>query len=266
MKVKHLMSCPYIYPRFLICFVLVLLTVSCASRKDIVYFQDIEDIDKLASRVIYDPVLQPDDLLTITVSALNMETVMPFNLPVVAYMDTGQRASGTPQLQTYLLDSHGNVEFPVIGTIQLGGLTRSEAVSLLRKEISQYVKNPVVNIRIMNYRVTVLGEVVRPGAYTIPNERITIMEALGLAGDLTVYGKRDNILIIRDKNGEKTYTRVDITKKDILESPYYYLQQNDVIYVEPNKAQVQASTYNRNATVVISIASVIIALISVLTR
>ncbi|MGS2764936.1 polysaccharide biosynthesis/export family protein [Sinomicrobium sp. M5D2P9] len=264
MKVKRLV--PYHTPAFLLMLFSIVLITSCASRKNLVYFQDIEEIDKLASRVIYDPVLQPDDLLTITVSALNMETVMPFNLPVVAYMDTGQRASGTPQLQTYLLDNQGNLEFPVIGRIQLGGLTRSEAVDLLRKEISHYVKNPVINIRIMNYRVTVLGEVAKPGSYTIPNERITIPEALGLAGDLTVYGKRDNILIIRDKNGEKTYTRVDITKKDILESPYFYLQQNDVIYVEPNKAQVQSSTYNRNATVVISIASVIIALISVLTR
>lgn len=264
MKIKRLV--PYPTPAFFLVLFSIVLITSCASRKNLVYFQDIEEIDKLASRVIYDPVLQPDDLLTITVSALNMETVLPFNLPVVAYMDTGQRASGTPQLQTYLLDNQGNLEFPVIGRIKLGGLTRSEAVDLLREKISHYVKNPVINIRIMNYRVTVLGEVARPGSYTIPNERITIPEALGLAGDLTVYGKRDNILIIRDKNGEKTYTRVDITKKDILESPYYYLQQNDVIYVEPNKAQVQSSTYNRNATVVISIASVIIALISVLTR
>lgn len=264
MKIKRLV--PYPTPAFFLMLFSIVLITSCASRKNLVYFQDIEEIDKLASRVIYDPVLQPDDLLTITVSALNMETVLPFNLPVVAYMDTGQRASGTPQLQTYLLDNQGNLEFPVIGRIKLGGLTRSEAVDLLREKISHYVKNPVINIRIMNYRVTVLGEVARPGSYTIPNERITIPEALGLAGDLTVYGKRDNILIIRDKNGEKTYTRVDITKKDLLESPYYYLQQNDVIYVEPNKAQVQSSTYNRNATVVISIASVIIALISVLTR
>ncbi|RNL81633.1 polysaccharide export protein [Sinomicrobium pectinilyticum] len=264
MKIKRLV--PYHTPAFFLLLFSIVLMTSCASRKNLVYFQDIEEIDKLASRVIYDPVLQPDDLLTITVSALNMETVLPFNLPVVAYMDTGQRASGTPQLQTYLLDNQGNLEFPVIGRIKLGGLTRSEAVDLLREKISHYVKNPVINIRIMNYRVTVLGEVARPGSYTIPNERITIPEALGLAGDLTVYGKRDNILIIRDKNGEKTYTRVDITKKDLLESPYYYLQQNDVIYVEPNKAQVQSSTYNRNATVVISIASVIIALISVLTR
>lgn len=250
---------------FLMLFGIVLMT-SCASRKDIVYFQDIEEIDKLASKVIYDPVLQPDDLLTITVSAFDTEMAMPFNLPAVAYMGTDGMAAGRAQYQTYLIDNKGKIEFPVIGPVKLGGLTRNEAVNLLKKKISHYVKDPIVNIRIMNYKVTVLGEVARPGSYTIPNERITILEALGLAGDLTVYGKRDNILVIRDKNGEKTYTRVDITKKDVLESPYYYLQQNDVIYVEPNKAQVQSSTYNRNATVVISIASVIIALISVLTR
>ncbi|MBC9798136.1 polysaccharide biosynthesis/export family protein [Sinomicrobium sp. FJxs] len=239
---------------------------SCASRKNIVYFQDIEDIDKLASKVIYDPVLQPDDLLTITVSAVNRETVELFNLPVVAFMGADGVAAGRTQYQTYLVDNEGNIEFPVIGTVQLGGLTRKEAINLLRGKISHYVKDPIVNIRIMNYKVTVLGEVARPGSYTIPNERITIPEALGLAGDLTVYGKRDNILVIRDKNGQKTYTRVDLTKKDMLESPYYYLQQNDVIYVEPNGAQVQASAYNRNASVIVSVASIIISLISILTR
>ncbi|WP_461534229.1 polysaccharide biosynthesis/export family protein [Sinomicrobium sp.] len=251
---------------FYIWIVLVLVLNSCASKKDIVYFQDIEEIDKLASQVIYDPVLQPDDLLTIMVSAFDTETAIPFNLPAVAYMGSDGNAAGRAQYQTYLVDNKGEIEFPVIGTVKLGGLTRREAVNLLNEKISHYIKNPIVNIRIMNYKVTVLGEVARPGSYTIPNERITIPEALGLAGDLTVYGKRDNILIIRDKNGEKTYTRVDMTKKDILESPYYYLQQNDVIYVEPNKAQVQASAFNRNAPVFISLASIVISLISILTR
>ncbi len=264
MKVKRLM--PYRIPAFFLMILSVVLVTSCASRKNIVYFQDIEEIDKLASEVIYDPVLQPDDLLTITVSAVNRETVEMFNLPVVAFMGADGIAAGRTQYQTYLVDNKGNIEFPVIGTVQLGGLTRNEAVSLLRGKISHYVKDPIVNIRIMNYKVTVLGEVTKPGSYTIPNERITIPEALGLAGDLTVYGKRDNILIIRDKNGQKTYERVDLTKKDILESPYYYLQQNDVIYVEPNGAQVQASAFNRNAPVIVSVASIIISLISILTR
>ncbi|MGS2738028.1 polysaccharide biosynthesis/export family protein [Sinomicrobium sp. M5D2P17] len=253
-------------PVFCILLLTVLFMASCASRKEIVYFQDIEEIDKLASEVVYDPVLQPDDLLTITVSAFDLETVAPFNLPIVAYMGSTGKTAGQGQYQTYLIDNKGNVEFPVIGTVKLGGMTRNEAVNFLKNKIAHYVKDPIVNIRIMNYKVTVLGEVARPGSYTIPNERITIPEALGLAGDLTVYGKRDNILVIRDKNGEKTYARVDMTKKDMLESPYYYLQQNDLIYVEPNGAQVQSSAFNRNSAVYVSLASVIITLISVLTR
>ena len=221
-----------------------------------------EDLQKEVENSKQNIQIKSNDLLTIIVSAENAASVQPFNLQVVSTPNTGEitQVSGQQQLQTYLVDNEGNIEFPVLGTINVAGLSRKELSELLENRISKYVQNPIVNVRIANFQVTVLGEVNRPGTFTIPDENLTLNKALGFAGDLTIYGKRNNILIIREGEEGKAYEYVDLTDSEILSSPYYYLEQNDVVYVEPNYAQKQAAAYNRNSSVYISIASIIISL------
>ncbi|WP_029038371.1 polysaccharide biosynthesis/export family protein [Salinimicrobium xinjiangense] len=245
----------------------LLLTTSCVSRKKIAYFQDLPELQTEVDLAKSNLEIQPNDLLTITVSAANIEAVQPFNLPLTSAPSlAGGGVNGRMELQSYLVDSDGNIEFPVLGTVRVAGLTRQELVEKLKKEISVYVQNPIVNIKIVNFQVTVLGEVVRPGTFTVPDERISLPKALGLAGDLSIYGQRDNVLVMRETGGKTEYKYIDLTSSDFINSPYYYLQQNDVIYVEPNKAQRQGASYNRNASVYISIASVLISLIVVIFR
>lgn len=250
---------------FMLIFIVSLIS-SCASRKEIVYLQDIESITAISEAHYNIPTIRPNDILIINVSTFDMEAAQPFNLvmPARNIMETQNVANRNAQ--GYTVNPEGTIEFPVLGTLQVGGLTRMELVDKLKKELKVYLKDPIVNITISNYKVTVLGEVARPGTYPINDERITLLEALGMAGDLTIYGKRDNILILREDEGVKTYNRVDITQSDFLHSPYYYLYQNDVIYVEPNQAQVGGSAYNRNTSVYISIASVLISVIVLISR
>jgi polysaccharide export outer membrane protein len=167
-------------------------------------------------------------------------------------------------MQLYLVDANGFIDFPVLGKIKVGGLTRSEALLLFQQKIAAYIKNPIVNLRIMNFKVSIQGEVTLPGTYPIASERVTLIEALSMAKDLTIYGKRDNILIIREINGVKSYNRVDITKADFINSPFYYLAQNDVVYVEPNKNKVNGSAIGTNTGVIISITSLVITLITLI--
>ena len=246
----------------------LLVTSSCVSRKKMAYFQNMEELDAAIDASQTSLEIQPNDLLTITVSAANIEAVQPFNLPVTSAPRIGDpgSVSGNMQLQSYLVDSDGNIEFPVLGTVHVAGLTRQQLVEKLKEMISKYVQNPIVNIKIINFQVTVLGEVARPGTFTVPDERISLSKALGLAGDLTIYGRRDNVLIIRETGDKEQYAYVDLTDSDLLNSPYYYLHQNDVVIVEPNSAQMQGASYNRNASVYISIASVLISLIVVIAR
>ena len=244
----------------------LLVASSCVSRKEIAYFQNMSELDAAIDASKTNLEIQPNDLLTITVSAANIEAVQPFNLPVTSAPSLAGGMTGRVELQSYLVDSDGNIEFPVLGTVHVGGLTRQQLTEKLKNEISRYVQNPIVNIKIINFQVTVLGEVNRPGTFTVPDERISLSKALGLAGDLTIYGRRDNVLIIRETGEKEQYAYVDLTDSELLNSPYYYLQQNDVVYVEPNSAQMQGASYNRNASVYISIASVLISLIVVIAR
>src|SRR5690606_13848156 len=161
-------------------------------------------------------------------------------------------ANGGMKLQTYLIDYDGNIEFPVLGTIHIAGMTRTEATQMLKEKISEYAKDPIVNIRLVNFTVTILGEVARPGTFTIQDERITLTEALGMANDLTIFGKRDNVLLIREVDGQKKFAKIDLTSVNAVNSPLYYLQQNDVIVVEPNNARIRSSTFNQNNGVLIS--------------
>ena len=171
-----------------------------------------------------------------------------------------------PYMPTYTIDNNGNIDFPKLGKVSLAGKTRTEAIDYMREKLSGFLVDPGVNITVRNFRVTVLGEVKSPGSYTIDNDRITLLEALGLAGDLTINGVRNNILVVREQNGEKEEFRVDITQRDALNSPAFYLAQNDVIYVEPNKAKLHSSKYTANYSVFISVASLLITVVSVVTR
>lgn len=235
----------------------ILLITSCVSKKDIVYFQ-YDEIDQSKVNNSYHTTIKPDDLLQITVSSLDAESVKPFNI---------NSSIGEEKQQSYLVDNNGEINFPVIGTLKIGGLFRNEAVHLLKEKLSpDYVINPNINIRIINYKISILGDVASPGRFTIPNERITILEALALAGDINISGLRNNILVLREENGKKIQYRVNLLSKKIHISPVYYLQQNDVVYVEPNYSKSQSANQNSNTGLFISLTSILIALLTVITR
>ena len=170
------------------------------------------------------------------------------------YVEGGMR----PEELDYIIDKNGEIDFPVLGTIKLLGLSPGEAKALLTERLKDYLKDPIINIRLKNFTVTVLGAVNRPGTYPVNGEQITVLEALGLAGDLNIKGMRENVMVIRDFNGTKVYTRIDLTKKEVLNSPVYYLTQNDVVYVEPNKSLIASATLDSRSSIALSIASIII--------
>lgn len=239
----------------------LLILFSCTSSKNVVYYQDIDKLTSQQKTDSYEIKIQPDDLLTIIVSADDPEVALPFNLKSYSASTSKlDAARGQETVQQYLVDHEGNIEFPVLGKIRLGGLTRTEVLELFQKKLSNYIKNPIVNLRITNFKVSVQGEVNLPGTYTVASERFTLIEALSMAKDLTIYGKRNNILIIREVNGQKSYNRVDITKSDFINSPFYYLAQNDVVYVEPNKTRVNSSAVGPNTTTIISAVSILVSL------
>ncbi len=252
-----------------ILFLFALVLFSCASRKDIVYFQNIDGLASKEKPNTYEIKIQPDDLLMIIVSADDPETAVPFNLGSVSASSSSKQGSkqGSESLQSYLVDVNGVIDFPILGKLKVGGLSRSEVLEMIQLKIAKYIKNPIVNLRLMNFKVSVQGEVTAPGTYPVSSDRITLIEAIGMAHELTVYGKRDNILIIRELNGVKSYNRVDIRRADFINSPFYYLTQNDVVYVEPNKVRVNASAVGPNTTIMISVTSILIGLITlVITR
>lgn len=248
-------------------FVLIsgMMFLSCASKKNIIYFQP----DESSLNATFEsnaPKLQPGDILAISVTADDVRATQPFNQVSTYQGSGGTFQNNNPFIPTYVVDNQGKISFPMLGEIEVGGLTRAQAMNNLRKEVSKYIVNPGISLEIRNFRITVLGEVKNPGTFPITNDRITILEALGMAGDLTINGVRKNVLVIREQNGVKTEHRVDLTQQDALNSPVYYLAQNDVIYVQPNGARVQSSKYTQNTSVFISVAGVIISVISILTR
>ncbi len=239
---------------------------SCVSRKDIVYFQN-DKIDQTKVYNSYKTVFKADDLLQINISAADLDAVKPFNLSAVTYATSTNRAIGTPQQQAYLIDNKGYINFPVLGKLKLAGLTRVEVIDLLKNKLDpDYIRNPSINITISNFSITVLGAVARPGRFTIPNERITVLEALGLAGDLDIGAVRNNVKVHREENGTKKTYELDLRSNSIFTSPAYYLQQNDVVYAEPNKPSSQDAAYNRNSGLFISIASLLITVVTLLIR
>ncbi len=231
---------------------------SCVSRKKIVYFQDLEEQQGLLEDIQNSFKIQPNDLISIVVSAYNMDSVKPFNI-------VDATASGaTPQ--PYLTAEDGTIDFPVLGKLKVAGLTRSELSEMLIGRISEYVINPIVTLRVLNFKISILGEVNKPGSYTADGERLTIPEAIAMAGDLSIYGQRDNILVIRDNGGKREYKYLNMLDSNILNSPYYYLKQNDILYIEPNNAQIQGASFNRNTSIYISVASLLLSVLVIVFR
>lgn len=250
---------------FVLQLIAILVLTSCGSKKNIIYFQDEPLQENVLVSEPKELIYKPDDILTINVSALDPDTVAPFNLTLISggNLSNPINAQGGLQQQTYLVDYEGNIEFPVLGTLKIAGLTRTQLTDMLTEQISEYAKDPIVNVRLSNFTFTILGEVQSPGTFTIPDERITIIEALGMANDLTIFGKRKNVLLIREIDGKKKFAKVDLTSVNAVNSPVYYLQQNDVIYVEPNNAKIRASSYNQNNSVLISAIGTLATIIAV---
>lgn len=232
---------------------------SCASREKIVYLQSAISASETSE---FETKIKPDDILSIVVSSENPEVSAPYNSVAVTLQNSSTDSGQSNQIQTYLVDKNGCIEFPVLKKIKLSGYTKEQAIDLLKEKLKDHVADASINLRILNYKITVLGEVNRPGTYPIQSERITLLEALGQAGDLTIYGKRNNILIIREENGKKISQRVDITKSDFINSSYYYLAQNDVIYVEPNKTKINSSTVGPNIAIGISALSLVVTILA----
>lgn len=235
------------------------------------YFQNKNDTDStqtIVNNQNYTPVFKTDDYIAINISAIDAEALKPFILDAQGSSSSQQPGymNGFAAKNGYLIDATGHVDVPVIGKIKIAGLNRIEATELIKNSLSLYITDPIIEIRILNYKITVLGDVRSPGTYNIPNERITLPEAIGLAGDLNITGVRKNVLVIRDVDGIKTETRMDLTSKDIFNSPVYYLTQNDVVYVEPNRAKRNSSLVSSTSGVFISVASLIITTITLITR
>ncbi|WP_229311214.1 polysaccharide biosynthesis/export family protein [Larkinella soli] len=230
------------------CFLLGSLA-SCVSHKQIAYFQTAADSTELAIQINnrYVPVIQNNDLLGIYVNSLNPEASSFFNpYAAVERTGTGMLTTQTGQIPVtnavgHLVDPEGNVELPLLGKVKVAGLTSNQARDLIREKLKTYLKEPTVTVRFLNFKVSVIGEVVRPSMFNVPNEQLTLPEALGLAGDLTIYGKRDNVLVIRETDGKREFGRVNLNNRDLFKSPYYYLHPNDVIYVEPGRARVASA-------------------------
>ncbi len=247
------------------------LLFSCRSvPQDIAYFDDLNvtTLHGLSDDYFkYEPTIKNNDQLLISVSSpvLNQEQVAQFNLPMNTYLAPGETTIiQSAAIQTYTVDKEGYINFPVIGRFKIGDLTRSQAVENLVAEISQYLDDPIVNLQVISFKVTVLGEVLQPGTIKVSDERISIFEALGAAGDMTIYGNRKNVRIIRDNNGQKEAAVLDLTKSDIFTSPYYYLQQNDILYVEPNNTKKSQSTYGATDNYKLQIFSIVFSALAII--
>ncbi|MDL2224194.1 polysaccharide biosynthesis/export family protein [Bacteroidales bacterium OttesenSCG-928-M06] len=232
---------------------------SCRSSKDIEYFQDVNEIPDIAYQydmANYEIKIMPNDNLLILVTAEKPLAAVPYNSVDL----TKGYGITTLEWQGYLVDENGDINFPELGKVHLGGLTKSEAITLLQNKISEFITKPLVNIRIMNYRVSIFGEVNRPGTFSVSSEKISVPEALALAGDMTIYGKREDVLICRVENGEKKFIHVDLTSSSVFFSEAYYLQQNDIIYVKPNRSKAMSSSYNPMTGTILSVATLLIAI------
>lgn len=239
----------------------VLLLTACTSSKKILYLQDVQPLKQQDIENQYEVKIHNDDLLAIMVNSKNPELALPFNMPLVSYQ-VGYQSGYNQRILGYLVDSDGNIDFPILGKIHVAGMTRKELTEYLKQRLmdEDYIKDPIVTVQFLNFKISVMGEVNRPGSFDISSDRITLLEALSKAGDLTIYGRRDRVAVIREVDGVRTILYHDLRSSDIFQSPCYYLQQNDIVYVEPNKIKTGQSRINQNNSV-----SVWTSVISVLT-
>ncbi len=231
------------------------------------YLQDSSEYTTGSEISLYDAVIMPKDLITITVSTSDPTVATPFNLTVPTLVTSSTNSlTSQPTLQKYLVNNDGYIDFPIIGALKVGGLTKGEAEDLIKEKLKPYLKEtPIVSVRMTNYNISVLGEVSRPGTFTIDNEKVTILEALAMAGDMSIYGQRTNVKLVREDHlGERKVVELDITNPDIIASPYYYLQQNDVIYVTPNKSKAKTAGISSSTTIWFSVVSTTVSLATLL--
>lgn len=232
------------------------------------YFQD---IDSLTTQISVAPqqymsIVQPDDELFISVNSQDPGASAMFNMPAVnpATADKGIAANTQLQYATYVVDSKGDINYPMLGKLHVAGLTVEQVKDLIDSRVKEYVSNPVVTVRLVNFKVDVAGEVAQPGVYPVTRERFSVLDALSSAGDLTPYGERTNVLVIREENGKREAHRLDLTKADVLSSPYFFVKQNDYIYVEPNKIREDNAKYNQNNAFKLSVVSTIVSAASII--
>ena len=254
---------------------------SCQSYKKVPYLQSYESLtDKSYKEIVinevnqqdtlYDARIQPKDLLSITVNTSDPQAAAPFNLTMQTSINVAQANStyvtSQPTLQQYLVNNEGEIDFPVIGKLKIGGLTKTAAEKLIREQLRPYLKEtPIVTVRMSNYKISVIGEVNRPGTFTINNEKVNLFEALAMAGDMTVYGIRSNVKLIReDNNGQRNIISLNLNEQNILHSPYYYLQQNDILYVTPNKTKAKNASISNSTTIWFSVVGTLVSLASLI--
>ena len=253
---------------FVLLFFISVMLTGCGSVKNIAYLQNSDSINFDNSRFLYDARIMPKDQLSITVNTTTPDASLPFNLLLQNEYTQGRNMSASGMLMPYLVDNDGFINFPIIGRLHVAGLTKSEAERLIFEKIRPYMaesENPVVTVRMSSYSVSVLGEVNRPGSFQVSREKITILEALAQAGDLTIYGVRDKVKLIReDATGKKQIVTLNLNDANIVNSPYYYLQQNDVVYVEPNNIKAQNSKVGQTTTLWFSATSILVSLTSLL--
>jgi len=243
-----------LFTPIIVCFMVLTIISSCVSIKDVPYMKNADIVDLTPSRGLYDAKIMPKDLLTITVSTLNADASAPFNGGSTSIVAQGN--SNTASTQGYLVDNNGDIEFPLVGKIHVAGLTKTLCQEAIRERIAPYLaktERPLVTVRMSSYRITVLGEVKGPGVIPVTTEKISVLEAIASAGDLSIYGRRDNVMLIReDSNGQKSIHRLNLNDANIINSPYFYLQQNDVLYIQPNKVQASNAGFGPITSMVFS--------------
>jgi polysaccharide export outer membrane protein len=238
--------------------IVLFIITSCSINKKMVYFQGDDFNNEIVTN--YQVQFKVNDLLSIQVFTSDIESSKPFNLSIqnINQINTNY-TSGSPSPAGYLVDNNGYINFPVIGKTYVLGLTKIQLVEQLNEKLESYVKDPVIDVKILNFKVTVLGDVAKPGTFNIPNEKITILEALGIAGDLNITGLRKNVTVIREQNGIKTKHLIDLSSNNMFSSPAYYLSQNDVVYIEPSRVKINSALINTsNAGIIISGASILL--------
>ena len=242
---------------------------SCSSYKNVPYLQNPEVVNELKKELpLYDAKIMPKDLLTITVNTTDPEAAAPFNLTIQtpASASNNRNVYSQPTLQQYLVNNEGNIDFPVLGQLHVGGLTKDQAEDLIREKMNPYLREePIVTVRMVNYKISVMGEVARPGTFTVNNEKVNILEALAMAGDLTIWGKRDDVMLIReDAKGKREIITLNLNDANLITSDHYYLQQNDILYVSPNKTKAKNSDIGQSTSLWFSATSILVSIASLL--